>query len=122
MHIAPRFSSVVLAALLILPSVSPAAEVTQAEQQVVIDHFQTIFVLPAFNRWRFDDARPYQLGGRVVCGHVNYQNSNRRYVGNTPFYVVVKDGKYVEGGLVGNFIQDPAGTIGFAYKLLCKRP
>jgi hypothetical protein len=79
-------------------------------------------VLPDFTKWRWDNAKPYPLGGRLICGHVNFQNSNRRYMGEEAFYAVVRDGKYREGGVVGNMIQDPAGTVRFAYKTLCEAP
>jgi hypothetical protein len=119
MRTAHSLSSAILAALLILPGPACAAEATPEEQQVIIEHFRNTFVLPQFTRWRFDEAKPYQLGGRLICGHVNFQNSNRRYEGEKAFYIVVRDGKYREGGIVGNQIQDPAGAVRFAYRTLC---
>jgi hypothetical protein len=110
-----------LASMLILPCPALADEPTLVEQQAVMEHFRNTFVLPQFTRWEFDVAKPYRLGGRLICGHVNFQNSNRVYQGEKAFYVVIKDGKYSEGGIVGNQIQDPSGATTFAYKILCAR-
>jgi len=124
MRIAQNILSRILTPLLILanPAIGPAlaAPVTLADQQVVIEHFRSTFVLPQFTQWRFDKAGPYRLGGTLICGGVNFQNSVRRYVGEQPFYAVVRDGKFTEGGIVGNAVQDPAGTVQFAYNILCQ--
>jgi hypothetical protein len=119
MRAAPSILPGLLAALLTLPCPAAAGEPTLADRQAVIEHFRPIFVLPQFTRWQFDDAKPYRLGGTLVCGHVNFQNSNRVYLGNEAFYIVLKEGKYQEGGIVGNEIQDPSGATAFAYKILC---
>jgi hypothetical protein len=115
LHILPGL----LAAMLSLPRPASAGEPTLADRQAVMEYFRPMFVLPQFTRWRFEDAKPYRLGGTLVCGHVNFQNSNRVFQGDKEFYIVIKDGKYKEGGIIGNAIQDPSGATAFAYKILC---
>jgi hypothetical protein len=115
-----RIAPLILAAILTPPCLAHADAVAPADQDVIIEHFRTTFVYPQFTSWRFEDAKPYRLGGTLVCGHVNFENSNRVFVGEKPFYTVVKDGHFLEGGIVGNKVQDPAGTIAFAYKILCE--
>jgi len=119
MRAALRILPCLIATMLIPPCPASAAETTLADQQAVMEHFRPIFVLPQFTRWRFDDSKPYQLGGTLICGQVNFQNSNRVFLGFKDFYIVIKDGKYQEGGIVGNEIQDPSGATAFAYKILC---
>jgi hypothetical protein len=121
MRIARPILPGILAAILSLPCAARCDEVSLADQQVILEHFRTTFVYPQFTHWQFDDAKPYELGGTLVCGQVNFQNSNRVFMGAKPFYSVVRDGRYMEGGIVGNKVQDPAGTVTFAYDVLCKR-
>ena len=120
MRIARLILPGIIAGILSLPCTAPGDEVALADQQVIIEHFRTTFVYPQFTQWRFESAAPYRLGGNLVCGHVNFQNSNRVFVGEKPFYTVVRNGQYLEGGIVGSKVEDPAGTIAFAYNLLCK--
>jgi hypothetical protein len=120
MRVARHILPGILASILSLPCPAPGDEVALADQQVITEHFRPIFVYPQFTRWRFETAAPYRLGGMLICGHVNFQNSNRVFVGEKPFYTVVRNGRYLEGGIVGNKVEDPAGSVAFAYSLLCK--
>jgi hypothetical protein len=113
--------SMILAAM--LPALATAAladPVTPDMQKIVIDHFRRFLVLPDFSIWHFDEAKPNTLGGTLVCGTVNYQNSNRRYQGFRPFYMVIRNGAFSEGGITGNFVEDGLGRFKAAYELLCK--
>jgi hypothetical protein len=121
MRIARRTLIAIAATVLSLPCPASANTVSLADQQVVMEHFRPMFVYPQFSRWRFDSAAPYWLGGTLVCGHVNFENSNRTFEGERAFYMVIRDGSYLEGGIVGNMVEDPAGTIRFAYHLLCEK-
>src|SRR5580692_11311334 len=83
-------------ALLFLAAAAPANSpadnnVPVALQQRVIDHYSHLFIMPQTAIWQFDFARPFLLGGTLVCGHVNYQNSERQYVGAQPFYLVLTE-------------------------------
>jgi hypothetical protein len=73
-------------------------------------YFRKLFVLPDTVLWDFDFIKPYPLGGTTVCGRVNFQNSNRVYGGKQLFYTVFQEGKAVDGGVVGNVVDDPTGT------------
>jgi hypothetical protein len=110
----------ILTAILCLPCPASADPVALADQQVIIEHFRTTFVYPQFTQWRFEDAKPYRLGGMAICGHVNFQNSNRVYIGEKPFYTVVRDGRYLEGGILGSAYLDSTGATKFAYHILCE--
>jgi hypothetical protein len=108
-----------LAFFLILSGAALADTVPPDLQRITMEHFLPSFVYPDLVQWEWDSAKPYPLGGTAVCGKVNFPNSNRRYLGYKEFYALVVDGKYQEGGIVGNNVQDPAGAIGFAYRTVC---
>ncbi len=92
-------------------------------QRLVQAHFAPILVLPATAIWRFEVLKPYAGGGDLVCGHVNFQVSTRRYLGFLGFYAVVQNGKVANGGIEADSeIQDPTGAFKFAYQTLCEKP
>jgi hypothetical protein len=90
-------------------------------QEAVIDHFSPELVLPRTAIWHFSSATPYLLGGTLVCGNVNYQNSVKKYVGRLPFYLVVlKNGTTGDGGLLPEDpLLDPTDTARSTYVRLC---
>lgn len=110
---------ILLAMLVVVPVTGRAGEVPLAHQTIAKGAFRDQFVLPDQVLWRFDKEVPYPAGGDVVCGAVNFQNSNRIYIGYKSFYAVIRHGEFSEGGIVGNQVQDPTGNIQFAFNTLC---
>jgi hypothetical protein len=94
-----------------------------ALQRRVIAHYSHLFLRPQTALWQFDVARPYLLGGTLVCGHVNYEDSEHRYVGASPFYLVLTDSGTGDGDVLpADPTQDPTGTITSTYRAVCKPP
>jgi hypothetical protein len=110
--------------VLFLSAAAPAENnVPLALQQRVIAHYSHLFIMPQTAIWEFESARPYLLGGTIVCGHVNYQNSERRYVGASAFYLVLTDTGTGDGDVLpAKAVQDPTGTIRSTYLQVCKPP
>jgi hypothetical protein len=79
-------------------------------KQMSMLYFRKLFVLPDTVLWDFDFTKPYPLGGITVCGRVNFQNSDRVYGGKKLFYTIVQEGKIIDGGVVGDVVDDPVGT------------
>jgi hypothetical protein len=97
-----------------------ASPVDVPVQRLIQSHFSPNLVLPATALWRFDSVKPYGGGGDLVCGHVNFQNSMRRYLGFLGFYAVVRSNKVALGGIEADDpMQDPTGAFKFAYHNLC---
>jgi len=92
-----------------------------ALQRRVIAYYSHLFMVPQTAIWQFDSARPYLLGGTVVCGRVNYQNSEHRYVGASAFYLVLTETGTGDGNVLpADPKQDPTGTITSTYRQVCK--
>jgi len=107
-------------AILLAAAAQAANRVPAAVQQVVMAYLEPSLVLPATALWTFDSAAPFPLGGTLVCGHVNYQISTRRYVGPSPFYAIVSDDHVREWGLVTpSTSSDPTGAIRLNYQEHC---
>ncbi len=97
-----------------------AGDVPLKTQRLVQQHFAPQLVLPATALWRFDVIKPYQGGGDIVCGKVNFQNSTRRYIGYLGFYAVVRNGTVGISGIEAeNTMEDPTGAFKFAYQNFC---
>jgi hypothetical protein len=90
----------------------------------VIDHFSPMFVVPQTAIWEFDSISHYLLGGTLICGKVNYQDSLHRYVGLQPFYLVVRSNHSIgDGDLLPLYvIRDPTGTKRSTYTKVCHLP
>jgi hypothetical protein len=94
-------------------------DVSKEERDLVTGFFRKFLVLPDNAVWRFESVRPF-LNGDVVCGHVNYQNSDRRYLGFVGFYAEIRHGEVRESGMEPQLkAEDPAGAIEFAYQIHC---
>jgi len=93
-------------------------------KRVVIDHFSPMFVVPQTAIWEFDSISHYLLGGTLICGKVNYQDSLRHYLGMQPFYLVIKsDHSTGDGDLLPLFAsRDPTGTKRSTYVKVCHLP
>jgi len=100
------------------------ANVPQDLKQVVIDHFSPMFVVPQTAIWEFDTMSHYLLGGTLICGKVNYQDSLHHYVGPQPFYLVIKsDHSTGDGDLLPLYVvRDPTGTKRSTYTKVCHLP
>jgi hypothetical protein len=89
-------------------------------KQPTMLYFRKLFVLPDTVLWHFDFSKPYPLGGTTLCGRVNFQNSMRVYGGDKLFYTIFQDGKLVDGGVVGNVVDDPVGTTAASRRRFCE--
>jgi hypothetical protein len=116
-----RFTLSILALLVLAAAPSANATISPMLREAVINHFSPQLVLPRTAIWHFMSASPYLLGGTLVCGDVNYQNSVKKYVGRLPFYLVVKaNGETGDGGMLPeNRRSDPTGTARSTYIKLC---
>ena len=95
------------------------AKVPPDTQFLVESAFAPQLVLPATAMWRFEYMKPYG-SGQIVCGHVNFQRSTRQYIGFLGFYAVVRHGRVGISGIEAeNAMQDPTGSIKFAYDSMC---
>jgi hypothetical protein len=118
----PKFRLRPLAALVLLPlaAARAATPVPPDVQQRIIAKFADTLVLPETAIWRFDDFRPFEAGGNVACGHINYQDSTRAYIGWRPFYAVVRGSAIDSTGMVPRWAkQDAVGAVTGNYNTLC---
>jgi hypothetical protein len=72
-----------------------AAEVPTELRDRVAEAMAGDFVRPQTTIYRFDSVRPYSGGDDVVCGAVNYESSEQKYVGFHDFYAMIHDGKVI---------------------------
>jgi hypothetical protein len=110
-------------ALLLMAAAEPASiDVPPDIRQAVIARLSPQFAVKETAIWEFDSLTPYILGGTLVCGKVNFQNSLRRYMGMLPFYIVVKRGGATgDSGIMPlNLEDDPTGTQYATYRKICK--
>ncbi len=93
--------------------------VSQPVRDLVEAEIGKDFVLPQTTQWRFDYTLPYAGGsGDVVCGSVNYQSAQRKYVGWHVFYAIV-DRNTVKLNQVVDPSFDTTGQIAARFRLLC---
>jgi len=90
-------------------------------QDLVEDKIATNLPLAQTAEWRFDFMAPYAGGGDVVCGSVNYQSLQRKYVGSHRFYVLVYRNKITLAQLQDPPSVDVSGEEARKFRLLCDR-
>ncbi len=102
-------NTVLATCLLVFPAVAGAQSnppgtkpVPMEIQDKVEDNVAKFLVLPETAEWHFDFMAPYAGGGDVVCGSVNYQSLQRKFVGAHRFFVVIRRDKITLSQL-----QDP---------------
>jgi hypothetical protein len=76
-------------------------------------------VLPQTARWEFLFMTPYAGGGKLVCGRVNFQSAERRYVGPIRFYAIVASGRVTRSQLQDPPNIDTTGGEERTFDLLC---
>jgi len=125
-------SALFLAALTLAPfALTHAAAATGTPQggkpvpmdvrDIVEDAIAKDLPLPETAEWHFDFMAPYAGGGDVVCGQVNYQSLQRKYVGLNNFYAIVKSQEVTLAVLQSPAWFDTTGQEAVKFKLLCNR-
>jgi hypothetical protein len=100
------------------PGTSP---VPMEVQDMVEDDIAKNLPLPETADWHFDFMAPYPSGGDVVCGSVNYQSLQRKYVGAQRFYVIVYRNKISFSQLQDPPNMDTSGEEARKFHLFCDR-
>ncbi|HTZ69234.1 MAG TPA: hypothetical protein VMB71_01150 [Acetobacteraceae bacterium] len=108
-----------LVSLLLAAAAEPGSVSTNLQQSIVAS-LGRMMVLPQTTVWQFDWSKPGPAGGTLVCGHVNYQDSTRHYLGLQPFFAIVRNGKVAESGIqTKSGAVDPTGAISYSYDQYC---
>ena len=95
-----------------------ADEVSVAVRDRIEENLSGAFILPQTTVWRFDEEKAYVSGERVVCGWVNFQSAQQRYVGYHQFYAIMNDGQ-VDLAQIDDPVSDTSGKLAGKLKLLC---
>ncbi len=90
-------------------------------RDMVEDNISKHLVLPETAEWRFSFMAPYAGGGKVVCGQVNYQSAQRKYVGYQSFYAIIRDNAVGLSQLKDPDWFDASGQEAKKFELLCDR-
>jgi len=90
-------------------------------QDLVEEDIAKALPLPETADWHFDFMAPYAGGGDVVCGSVNYQSLERKYVGSQRFYAIVYRHKISLSQLQDPPSVDVSGQEAVKFHLLCDR-
>jgi hypothetical protein len=121
-------NTVLATCLLVFPAVAGAQSnppgtkpVPMEIQDKVEDNVAKFLVLPETAEWHFDFMAPYAGGGDVVCGSVNYQSLQRKFVGAHRFFVVIRRDKITLSQLQDPPEVDVSGQEAIKFKLLCDR-
>ncbi len=88
---------------------------------MVEDNIAKNLPLPQTANWRFDFMAPYPGGADVVCGSVDYQSLQRKYVGAHRFYVIVYRNQISLAQLQDPPFVDVSGEEARKFHLLCDR-
>jgi hypothetical protein len=99
------------------PGTKPVPMETQDTVEANISHY---LPLPETADWHFDYMAPYP-GGGVVCGSVDYQSLQRKYVGSQRFYAIIYRNKISLSQLQDPPAVDVSGQEAIKFKLLCDR-
>ena len=107
-----------------LPGRATAGEVTIETRDRIEEKLSNAFLAPQTTLWQFDAELPYVSGERVVCGWVNFQSAQQKYVGFHQFYAIVADG-LVTLAQIDDPVSDTSGELANKLNTLCgtfKRP
>jgi hypothetical protein len=116
------------AILLLLPAAASAQATPQGtsivpmgEQDMVEENIARSLPLPETAEWHFAFKAPYAGGGDVVCGSVNYQSLERKYVGSHRFYAIIYNNKITLAQLQDPPSVDVSGEEAVKFHRLCDR-
>ena len=101
-----------------------ADEVPTQLRDKIEEKLSDAFLAPQMTLWRFDAELPYISGDHVVCGWVNFQSAEQKYVGFHQFYAIVS-GDQVTLAQIDDPVSDVSGQLADKLKMLCgtfKRP
>ncbi len=107
-----------------LPGGAAAGEVTTETRDRIEEKLSDAFLAPQTTLWQFDAELPYVSGERVVCGWVNFQSAQQKYVGFHQFYAIVANG-LVTLAQIDDPVSDTSGELANKLSTLCgtfKRP
>lgn len=96
--------------------------VPRALRVQVAQYFAPKWVLPELVQYNWLALRDVPGGDVVVCGMVNYQDSERVYVGWRAFFAVIH-GDTIPTARIQPLspVDDPVGSITNTFNLLCHR-
>ncbi len=104
------------------PQIPPGTSPVPMEvQDMVEDSIAKNLPLPETADWHFDFMAPYPGGGNVVCGSVNYQSLERKFVGSNRFYAIVYRNKVSFTQLQDPPSVDVSGEEARKFHLFCDR-
>ncbi len=95
-----------------------AEEVSSQIRDQVEEKLSDAFLAPQTTIWQFDAELPYVSGERVVCGWVNFQSAQQKYVGFHQFYAIVSAGQ-VTLAQIDDPVSDISGQLADKLKTLC---
>jgi hypothetical protein len=125
----PACAQTILAAcLLVFPAIASAqalppgtSAVPMETQDLIEASMAKYLVLPETADWHFEFMAPYPGGGSVICGSVNYQSLQRKYMGAHRFYALLKRDRITLAQLQDPPDVDVSGQEAVKFKLLCDR-
>jgi hypothetical protein len=99
-------------------SAAQAQDLTPHLRDAIEDALAPDLVFPETANWRFDPIKPYLGTQKLVCGWVDYQSAERKYVGAHRFYAIL-DGATVTKAQINDPSEDISGSLASKLKLLC---
>jgi hypothetical protein len=100
------------------PGTSPVPVDVQDKVEADVSKFLS---LPETAEWQFAFIAPYPGGGDVVCGSVDFQSLERKYIGKQRFFSLVRDGKVTFSQMLDPPAIDVTGNEALKFHLLCDR-
>ncbi len=95
-----------------------AGEVSLPMQDAIEDKLSGAFISPQTAIWHFDADVPYISGERLVCGWVNFESAQQKYVGYHQFYAITFSGA-VTLVQMDDPVSDTSGQLAAKLKSLC---
>ena len=115
---APLPACLLAAALCLAGRAARADDVPTLTRDRIEENLAGVFIAPQTAIWHFSYEKPYVSGERVVCGWVNFQSAQQRYVGYHQFYAIINDGQ-VDLAQIEDAVSDTTGKLADKLKLLC---
>ncbi len=95
-----------------------ADEVTLQMRDQIEDRLSSAFIAPQTAIWHFDADLPYVGAERVVCGWVNFQSAQQKYVGFHQFYAIFSSGQ-ITVSQIEDPVSDTSGELAEKLKAFC---
>ncbi len=101
-----------------VPAGAAAGEVATEIRDRIEEKLSPAFLLPQTTLWQFDAELPFVGGEHVVCGWVNFQSAQQKYVGFHQFYAILSGGA-VTLAQIDDPVSDTSGELADKLKTLC---